>query len=84
MTYPPPQPETLHGWAALCNVDEIVAQALHAIDDPLEHPPEDVLEVPTLEELDAIRQCCTQWMREGYYGWTDAVNFDGVKLRIEQ
>lgn len=84
MPYPPPAPDDLNEWAALVDVDEIVAQALHAINDPLEHPPEDVLQVPTLEELNAIKQCCTQWMAEGHYPWADAVNFNGVRLRVER
>jgi len=82
MPYPPPQPETLHDWAVLCNVDEIVAQALHAIDDPLLRPVEDILTAPTVVDLKAIKACCKQWMEQGHYRRSGSVNFDGVRLRI--
>ena len=84
MPYPPPQPQSLHEWAAICNVDEIVAQALHAIGDPVAIPPEDVLQAPMPCDIDAIKACCKQWMDEGYYSRADSVHFDGTTLRIER
>ena len=83
MAYPPPQPDSLHDWAKLCNVDEIVAQAMHAIGDPVLIPVEDVLCAPMLCESDAIKACCNQWMDEGHYSRVDTVHFNTATLRIE-
>jgi len=82
MPYPNPHPESLHDWAALANVDEIVAQALHAITDPVERPVEDILAAPMPGELGAIKSCCNQWMTDGHYPRQKFIKFDICTLRI--
>mgnify|MGYP006430380477 CR=1 FL=1 len=83
MAYPPPNHQSLHQWANICNVDEIVAQALHAIGDPVAIPVEEVLADPMPCDIDAIRQCCKQWMDAGYYRQSDTVKFRKSTLRVD-
>ena len=84
MKYPPPNHQSLHRWADLCDVDEIVAQALHVIYDPINVPPEEILEAPMKRDIVAIKRCCKTWMDNGYYSRVETVNFRGSTLRIEQ
>ena len=82
MPYPPPNHQSLHRWADICDVDEIVAQALHVIYDPINVPPEDILQAPMPDDLDFIKRCCKTWMNNGYYSRAESVNFRGTMLEI--
>ena len=83
MLYQPPNHQSLHQWADICDVDEIVAQALHVIYDPINVPPHDILTAPMPDDLNFIKRCCKTWMDNGYYDHTETVNFRGLKLRIK-